>query len=307
MPLQIGVVFLYQEAILNVTWIGSPNHFNGRDGCRVTHITLHVMAGYLAGTDTVFGRSATQTSATYGIGGNGEIHQYVAESDGPWSDANYNSNLSTISIEHQGGLDFIPCTQACMDASAALCADISRRYGLGRLWHDGTRGNVWLHREIPGSDHATCPDLAPNGVNVDYIINKANRILNGNGDNNMTSAADVWNYGLGENATIGKNNQPAWVRLSWIHHDTALLVRMLTRRDDAGLKDGTNGDMYTRIVYMDKRIREMSATTAAQAAAIETLAKTVGTNPTDIGRIVADAVKNRLDELSITVTDKENK
>ena len=119
-----------------ITWIGSPNHYNGRDGYHVNHITLHIMVGRLTGTDVIFQR-AGYASAHYGIGGNGEIHQYVNETDGSWSDANHASNNSTISIEHEGGMPGIPCTQACMDASAALCADIARRYGWDHLWQIG--------------------------------------------------------------------------------------------------------------------------------------------------------------------------
>lgn len=279
-----------------VKWIGSPNHYNGRLGYKVTRITLHIMAGYLAGTDSVFQNSARQASSTYGIGGNGEIHQYVAETDAPWTDSNHASNCQTISIEHQGGMDFIPCTQACHDASARLCADIARRYGWPKLIHGV---NVFLHREIPGSEHTTCPDLAPNGLNYIYVINKANEILEGN---DMTSAGDVWNYGLGENATSGKNNLPAWVRLSWVHHDTAALYRILTRTDDGGTKDGSKGDIYTRVCYIDKRVREMTATITAQAAAIEALSKALGSNPADVAKTVETAVKAKLDALEINVT-----
>ena len=28
-----------------ITWVGSPNHYNGRNGYTVTHITLHIMVG----------------------------------------------------------------------------------------------------------------------------------------------------------------------------------------------------------------------------------------------------------------------
>lgn len=160
-----------------ITWIGSPNHYNGRDGYHVDHITLHIMVGYLTSADNFFQSPASSASAHYGIGGDGTIHQYVSEADGSWSDANYASNNRTISIEHEGGMEGVPCTQACMDASAALCADIARRHGWKHLWHDGLNGNIWLHREIPGTDHAGCPDLAPNGLDVNYVINKANQLL----------------------------------------------------------------------------------------------------------------------------------
>ena len=189
-----------------ITWIGSPNHYNGRAGYKVTHITLHIMAGFLAGTDSVFSHSSSQASAHYGIGATGEIHQYVDEANGSWSDANYTSNMTTVSIEHEGGIPQAKCTQACVDASARLCADIAQRYGLGMLWHDGTRGNVWLHREISGTDHATCPDLAPNGLPYQQVIDKANKIIGGT---TMTNAGDeVWNWAYkpdGKNATAGGN------------------------------------------------------------------------------------------------------
>lgn len=160
------------------TWIGSPNFTPGRAG-KITHITLHVMGGFLAGTDSTFKNQANQVSATYGIGSNGTIHQYVKESDTAWADGNYSSNSTGISIEHEGGYQTAYFTDACAEASAQLCADIAKRYGLGKLVHDGTRGNVLLHREIPGSTHPSCPDLAVNGINVDKIITRANQILGG--------------------------------------------------------------------------------------------------------------------------------
>ena len=121
----------------------------------------------------------------------------------------------------------------------------------------------------------------------------------------MTSAQDIWDYPIGTEGTAGKNNQPAWTRLSWIHQDTTRLYATLGRTDDGGTKDGSKGDIYTRICYIDKRIREMSATITAQATAIETLSKAIGTNPTNIAQIVQDAVKTKLDSLQITVTNKQ--
>ena len=285
-----------------IIWIGSPNHYTGRAGHKITHITLHIMVGHLAGTDAVFSRSTSQASAHYGIGADGTIHQYINETDGSWSDANRESNLSTISIEHEGGMNGIPCTQACMDASAKLCADIARRQGWTHLWHDGLNGNIWLHREIPGTDHAGCPDLAPNGLDVQYVITKANQILEGD---DMTNAQDIWDYPIGAEGTPNKDNQPAWNRLSWIHKDTTRLYATLGRTDDGGTGDGSNGDIYTRICYIDKRVREMSATIAAQAAAIEALSKAIGTNPDNIAQVVQNAVKTKLDSLQITVTTKQ--
>lgn len=253
----------------NITWIGSPNHNNGRNGYYVDHITLHIMVGYLAGTDNVF-QSYGGASAHYGIGGDGTIHQYVSENDGAWSDANYASNNSTISIEHEGGMSGIPCTQACMDASAALCADIAQRYGWDHLWHDGLNGNIWLHREIPGSDHAGCPDLAPNGLDVNYVINKANKILAAKkGDKeNMTTAQ------ITDALYTAKGN------------------------------DGRN--IFDSVIQTRYDIAALKTTLTAQTTAIETLSKALGSNPSDIAAVVEKAVKNKLDALEITVSAKDN-
>lgn len=284
-----------------ITWIGSPNHYNGRNGYTINHITLHIMVGTLVGTDSVF-QHAGYASAHYGIGSTGEIHQYVSEDDGSWSDANYASNNSTISIEHEGGMTGVPCTRACMDASARLCADIAHRQGWTRLWYNGLNGNVWLHREIPGTDHYGCPDKAVNGLDVNYIINKANEILTKGAD--MTTPQEIWEYGIGDSGTPGKDNQPAWIHLSWAHKDTARLYALLSRTDDGGTKDGTSGDIFTRICYIDKRVREMTATITAQAAAIEALSKALGTNPNDIAATIEKAVKTKLDALEITISAK---
>lgn len=56
-----------------------------------------------------------------------------------------------------------------------------------------------------------------------------NCVLRWQGGNDMTSAGDVWNYGIGTDATSGKANQPAWVRLSWIHHDSAALYAWINQ------------------------------------------------------------------------------
>ena len=291
-----------------ITWIGSPNHYDGRGEHYVTHITLHIMAGYLAGTDTVFTNPASQASAHYGIGSDGTIHQYVSESDGSYSDANYESNNSTISIEHEGGIPQASCTQACMNASARLCADIAQRYGLGRLWHDGTRGNVWLHREISGTDHATCPDLAPNGLDINYVINKANQILEGDDEMALTDEDIMrfWTHKL-------PNGRPA---RDIISDATSDVIRM----HDTGLVGGQwmhklpNG-RYARDIISDAtsdviRIHDtmlpaLTTQVTALTAAVKALSESMGANPDTIAQTVQDAVKAKLDSLQITVTDKQ--
>lgn len=277
-----------------IAWIGSPNHYNGRNGYHVDHITLHIMVGRLTGTDSVFQSSGSAASAHYGIGGDGTIHQYVDESNGSWSDANYASNNSTISIEHEGGMAGIPCTQACMDASAALCADIARRYGWDRLWHDRLNGNIWLHREVPGTDHAGCPDLAPNGLDVNYVINKANEILQ-EGEN-MTTAQ------VTEALYTAKGNDGRNIFDSVIQTRNELKDRATEALYTAKGNDGRN--IFDSVIQTRYDIAELKTTLAAQATAIEALSKSMGADPTTIATAVQKAVTDKLDKLEINITAK---
>ncbi len=288
-----------------VKWIGSPNHYNGRNGHAVTHITLHIMVGHLAGTDSVFLNPGSQASAHYGIGANGEIHQYVSESDGSYSDANYASNNSTISIEHEGGMAGVPCTQACMDASARLCADIARRHGWTHLWHDGLNGNIWLHREVPGTDHYGCPDRCVNALPVDQIINRANELLKGDD----MSAEDVWNFkqnGVlmrdrvqGTDAAANATKTELFRLSRWDEktHASALGNLVVEQPVQGGAKLGD------RVAGIDAKTSQLITQVTALTEAVKTLAESKGADPDQIAAAVENAVKAKLDKLKITVNE----
>lgn len=287
-----------------IIWKGSPNHYTGRQGYGVTHITLHIMVGYLAGTDSTFANPSSQSSAHYGVGATGEIHQYVAETDGSYSDANYASNCSTISIEHEGGMaDGAVCTQACIDASARLCADIARRYGWKKLWHDGLRGNVWLHREIPGTDHAACPDLAPNGLQFQQVIDKANNLLEGKEmaltDEDVTK---IWTHKLPNGACVRDCLSPA-IQDIFAMHDTGLtnggwLHKLPNGRPARDIISDATSDV---IRMHDTLIPQLTAQITALSAAVDAMAKSLGADPDQIAEAVKKAVADKLDSLHITI------
>lgn len=287
-----------------IIWKGSPNHYTGRQGYGVTHITLHIMVGYLAGTDSTFANPSSQSSAHYGVGATGEIHQYVAETDGSYSDANYASNCSTISIEHEGGMaDGAVCTQACIDASARLCADIARRYGWKKLWHDGLRGNVWLHRELPGTDHAACPDLAPNGLPFQQVIDKANNLLEGKEmaltDEDVTK---IWTHKLPNGACVRDCLSPA-IQDIFAMHDTGLtnggwLHKLPNGRPARDIISDATSDV---IRMHDTLIPQLTAQITALSAAVDAMAKSLGADPDQIAEAVKKAVADKLDSLHITI------
>lgn len=289
-----------------VKWIGSPNHYHGRNGHAVTHITLHIMVGHLAGTDSVFLNPGSQASAHYGIGADGAIHQYVSENDGSYSDANFTSNNSTISIEHEGGMAGVPCTQACMDASARLCADIARRHGWTHLWHDGLNGNIWLHREIPGTDHYGCPDRCVNALPVDRIINRANELLRGDD----MSAEDVWNFkqnGVlmrdrvqGTDAAANATKTELFRLSRWDEktHASALGNLVIEQPVQGGAKLGD------RVAGIDAKTSQLVTQMAALTEAVKALAESKGADPDTIAKVVQDAVKAKLESLRITVKEQ---
>lgn len=287
-----------------IIWKGSPNHYTGRQGYGVTHITLHIMVGYLAGTDSTFANPSSQSSAHYGVGATGEIHQYVAETDGSYSDANYASNCSTISIEHEGGMsDGAVCTQACIDASARLCADIARRYGWKKLWHDGLKGNVWLHREIPGTDHAACPDLAPNGLPYQQVIDKANNLLEGK-EMALTDEdiMKIWTHKLPNGACVRDCLSPA-IQDIFAMHDTGLtnggwLHKLPNGRPARDIISDATSDV---IRMHDTLIPQLTAQITALSAAVDAMAKSLGADPDQIAEAVKKAVADKLDSLHITI------
>lgn len=286
-----------------IIWKRSPNHYTGRQGYGVTHITLHIMVGYLAGTDSTFANSASQASAHYGIGADGTIHQYVSERDGSYSDANYMSNCSTISIEHEGGMSGAVCTQACIDASARLCADIARRYGWKKLWHDGLKGNVWLHREIPGTDHAACPDLAPNGLPYQQVIDKANNLLEGQ-EMALTDedVMKIWTHKLPNGACVRDCLSPA-IQDVFAMHDKGLTGgTWLHKLPNGRPARDVISDATSDVIRMhDTLIPQLTAQITALSAAVDAMAKSLGADPDQIAEAVKKAVADKLDSLHIVI------
>jgi N-acetyl-anhydromuramyl-L-alanine amidase AmpD len=133
-------------------WFGSPNYgyptgTHGRGGHKVLAIVDHIMAGTLAGTDSHFKNPKSEVSAHFGVGKNGEIHQYVSIDDAAhhagnirkpsWpllipdnsTDGFLNPNLYTIGIEHEGqsGDEF---TEAQYQATLALHRWLISEFGI---------------------------------------------------------------------------------------------------------------------------------------------------------------------------------
>lgn len=149
----------------------SPN-YGDRKGFKPFAVVVHIMDGTLAGTDSWFASTDSQVSSHYGIGKNGEIHQYVQESSAAWANGRVNNptwklirsenpNLYTISIEHEGkSTDVWP--EAQKQASAGLIREICTRFSIPM-----DREHIIGHYEI-FSTKPNCP--AVNKGIIDELI-----------------------------------------------------------------------------------------------------------------------------------------
>lgn len=139
----------------------------------ITAITIHHMAGVLsaASCGAIFQRPGRNGSSHYGIGVNGEIAWYVDENCVAWTNSNWPSNQSSVTIENSNsstGGDW-PVSDATLNSLIKLVADIAKRNGLGKLvpgenltWH-----SMFANTDCPG------PYLLSK---MQYIADEANKI-----------------------------------------------------------------------------------------------------------------------------------
>jgi N-acetylmuramoyl-L-alanine amidase len=154
--------------IINVP---SPNFSKGRKGYHPEAIVIHIMEGTLSGTDSWFRNPQSKVSAHYGVGTNGELHQYVQETDTAWHAGRVNApvwsfikptgngqfinpNYYTIGIEHEGN-ENTNWTEDMYNTTSSLISEISKRWNIPL-----DRRHIIGHHEIYSLK--TCP-----GFNVD--------------------------------------------------------------------------------------------------------------------------------------------
>jgi len=154
---------------LSIKWLPSPN-FRKQRGIKKTSITLHWMAGRLAGTDRTFANPESKKSTHYGVAGN-KVHQYVDERDYAFGNGHTQANKTSISIEHEGGWrlttgKYAKPSKATHETSARLVAAIARRHDLGTLkvGKNVFPHNHWVATACPGS------------LDIEYIVRRANEI-----------------------------------------------------------------------------------------------------------------------------------
>lgn len=143
-----------------ITQISIPgSNFQQGRAAAIDQITFHHIVGDAPAAISRFQKYGEQVSSTYIIGSDGRIYQCVAERDTPYTDANFSSNSRAITIEHAGGIDSVPYTDAMYAASAKLCASIMSRYNITRFMR---------HRDV-----SSVPTACPGALDVERILRQA--------------------------------------------------------------------------------------------------------------------------------------
>lgn len=152
------------------------NYDKGRSGYKIKKITIHHAAGIVSIKDlyNLMKSGSRQVSSHYGIGNDGQIGQYVEEKNTAWTDGNWVSNCTSVTIEtsnnKRGGKWTVG--DKALNSLIKLVADIAKRNNLGTL----KKGkNLTWHRMYAST---TCPgDYLLS--KMDYIVKEANKINSG--------------------------------------------------------------------------------------------------------------------------------
>jgi hypothetical protein len=152
---------MYPEPPIN--FIEAASYTLGRNGNPVRHITFHHVVGSAASAISKFRNPASQVSSHFIVGANG-ITCMVDTDNTAWCNGNWQSNLESVTIEHEGIWLNGFRDENVINNSAQLVA------WLRSLYPDATPTR---HRDVSSSPTA-CPGELP----VEEIWNKATALLN---------------------------------------------------------------------------------------------------------------------------------
>lgn len=147
---------------MNITWKGSPNHTEGRQGKKPSLVVMHWLgAGNLDTANARFQNKANQVSAHYGISDD-TVWQWVKEESTAYHSGNWQMNLDSIGIEHHATPTYM-ATEKTITTAANLLREICKRWDIPL-----DRKHIILHKEVKATQ---CPGTLP----VDRIIELAKK------------------------------------------------------------------------------------------------------------------------------------
>lgn len=139
----------------------SPNYTEGRFGTPVRRIAFHHVVGTAASAVSKFKNSASQTSSHFVVASN-KIYCCVDTDNTAWTNGNWDSNLESVTIEHEGDWRFGFRDDGVINQSAILVAWLRTLY---------PNATPIRHRDVFST---ACPGDLP----VEEIWNRATQILN---------------------------------------------------------------------------------------------------------------------------------
>lgn len=150
----------------NIRWRGAhPNNFTvGRPGAsRDGRETFHHVVGSRESAVIVFNQSTRGASSHFVVGGD-IIDQCVDIANTAWCDGNWESNLRTIAVEHEGGQQGTgPYSEAMYKNAIHLCAWLMDNYGVVKYFR---------HRDVSLKSTA-----CPGGLDVERIWREAKAMV----------------------------------------------------------------------------------------------------------------------------------
>lgn len=152
-------------------------NYSSRQGNKIDRIVIHHTAGVMSleTLGNVF--LSREGSATYGIGSDGRIGQYVDESNRPWTTSSWEIDKRAVTIEvsnsENGGS--WPVSDYVLRRLIELVADICKRNGINKLYFDGTiaGSNLHMHKWYAAT---ACPGPYL-GAKFPYIVEQVNKKL----------------------------------------------------------------------------------------------------------------------------------
>ncbi|MGW1913647.1 N-acetylmuramoyl-L-alanine amidase [Streptomyces sp. NPDC002076] len=131
----------------------SPSNYTASDrpgSYPIDRVIIHVTQETYSNTLAIFANPQKKVSAHYLVrSADGHVAQCVHEADIAWHAGNWDYNMRSIGIEHEGWVDQPAYfTNALYEQSARLTAAICDKYGIPK-----DREHIIGHYQVPGTDH----------------------------------------------------------------------------------------------------------------------------------------------------------
>ena len=151
-------------------------HWNDRQGNKVDKIVIHHAASVISVEQLGQVFSSRNSSATYGIGSDGRVGQYVPEQYRPWTTSSWTIDKRAITIEvsnsETGGEWKV--SDKVLEVLIKLVADICRRNGIKKCSYTGTKNGVLQMHKWYANTACPGPYL---GSKFPYISEEVNKLL----------------------------------------------------------------------------------------------------------------------------------